>query len=90
MRIHSVAASVAVALWATRGSEQSSPLRFPQGSGYNIRVREYPKLPPRLRWIFADNPLFFVTLCTYERRKVLATDGAWGLRNVRNKRVFRS
>ena len=55
MRIRSVAASVAVALWATRGSEQSSPLRFPQGSGYNVRVREYPKLPPRLRWIFADN-----------------------------------
>jgi REP element-mobilizing transposase RayT len=49
-------------------------LCFPQGSGYNIRVREYPKLPPRLRWIFADNPLFFVTLCTYERRKVLASD----------------
>ena len=56
------------------GSEQSSPLRFPHGSGYKIRVREYPKLPPRLRWIFADNPLFFITLCTYERRKVLASD----------------
>jgi REP element-mobilizing transposase RayT len=49
-------------------------LRFPQGSGYKIRVREYPKLPPRLRWIFAYNPLFFVTSCTYERRKLLTSD----------------
>jgi REP element-mobilizing transposase RayT len=49
-------------------------LRFPQGSGYKIRVREYPRLPPRLRSIFARNPLFFVTFCTYERRKLLATD----------------
>jgi putative transposase len=49
-------------------------LRFPQGSGYKIRVREYPKIPPRLRRIFAHNPLFFVTFCTYERRKSLATD----------------
>jgi REP element-mobilizing transposase RayT len=49
-------------------------LRFPQGSGYKIRVREYPKLPPRLRWIFSSNPVFFVTFCTHERRKLLATD----------------
>jgi putative transposase len=49
-------------------------LRFPQGSGYNIRVREYPKLPPRLRWIFSSNPVFFVTFCTHERRKLLASD----------------
>jgi putative transposase len=49
-------------------------LRFPQGSGYNARMSEYPKLPPRLRWIFAHNPLFFVTFCTYERRKELASD----------------
>jgi REP-associated tyrosine transposase len=37
-------------------------------------VREYPKLPPRLRWIFVNNPLFFVTFCTYQRRKLLASD----------------
>jgi REP-associated tyrosine transposase len=49
-------------------------LRFPRGSGYNIRVREYPKLPPRLRWIFSSNPVFFVTFCTHERRKLLASD----------------
>jgi putative transposase len=49
-------------------------LRFPQGSGYKIRVREYPKLPPRLRWIFSSNPVFFVTFCTHERRKLLAAD----------------
>ena len=52
----------------------TSALRFPQGSGYKIRVREYPKVPPRLRWIFAHNPLFFVTFCTFERRKLLASD----------------
>jgi len=56
------------------GIGTSSALRFPQGSGYKIRMREYPKLPPRLRWIFAHNPLFFVTFCTYERRKLLASD----------------
>jgi REP element-mobilizing transposase RayT len=49
-------------------------LRFPQGSGYKIRVRKYPKLPPRLQLIFAHNPLFFVTFCTFERRKLLASD----------------
>jgi putative transposase len=49
-------------------------LRFPPGSGYKIRVRGYPKLPPRLPWIFPHNPLFFVTFCTYERRKLLASD----------------
>ena len=54
--------------------QATSALRFPQGSGYKIRVREYPKLPPRLGRIFAHNPLFFVTFCTYERRKLLASD----------------
>ena len=54
--------------------QATSALRLPKGSGYKIRVREYPKLPPRLRWIFAHNPLFFVTFCTYERRKSLAAD----------------
>jgi REP-associated tyrosine transposase len=55
-------------------SQATSALRFPQGSGYKIRVREYPKLPPRLRSIFAHNPLFFVTFCTYERQRLLASD----------------
>ena len=54
--------------------QATSALRFPQGSGYKGRVHEYPKLPPRLRWIFAHNPLFFVTFCTNERRKMLASD----------------
>jgi putative transposase len=49
-------------------------LRFPQGSGYNIRVREYPKVPPRLGWIFPHNPVFFITFCTYHRKKFLASD----------------
>ena len=55
-------------------SQTISALRFPQGSGYNARVSEYPKVPPRLRQIFAHNPLFFVTFCTYERRQLLASD----------------
>jgi REP element-mobilizing transposase RayT len=33
----------------------------------------YPRLPPRLPRLFPSNPVFFVTLCTYRRRKVLAT-----------------
>jgi REP element-mobilizing transposase RayT len=49
-------------------------LRFPQGSGYKIRGREYPKVPPRLRFVLHHDPLFFVTFCTHERRKLLATD----------------
>jgi REP element-mobilizing transposase RayT len=49
-------------------------LRFPQGSGYKIRVREYPKVPPRLRWVLPHNPVFFITFCTQQRRKLLASD----------------
>jgi len=49
-------------------------LRFPQGSGYKTRVLERPKLPPRLRWVFPHNPVYFITLCTYERKKLLACD----------------
>jgi REP-associated tyrosine transposase len=49
-------------------------LRFPQGSGYKTWVRQYPKLPPRLRWIFPDHPVFFITFCTYGRRKLLTSD----------------
>jgi len=37
-------------------------------------MREYPKLPPRLRWIFPQHSVFFVTFCTYQRRKLLAAD----------------
>jgi REP element-mobilizing transposase RayT len=49
-------------------------LRFPQGSGYKIRLREYPKLPPRLRLIFPHHPVFFITFCTHQGRKLLASD----------------
>lgn len=45
------------------------PWRRPQGGGY----RMYPRLPPRLPRLFPSNPVFFVTLCTYRRRRVLAT-----------------
>jgi REP-associated tyrosine transposase len=37
-------------------------------------VREYPKIPPRLRRIFNHDPLFFITFCTHERKKLLASD----------------
>jgi len=33
----------------------------------------YPRLPPRLPRLFPSNPVFFVTLCTYRRRRMLAT-----------------
>ena len=33
--------------------------------------REYPRVPPRLFRIFSNNPLYFVTFCTYGRRKLL-------------------
>ena len=33
---------------------------------------DYPKLPPRLPRIFSDNPVFFVTFCTHQRRRLLA------------------
>src|SRR5207249_7096096 len=36
-------------------------------------MNDYPKLPPRLTRIFANNPVFFVTFCTHRRRKLLAT-----------------
>jgi REP element-mobilizing transposase RayT len=34
---------------------------------------DYPKVPPRLGRIFANNPLYFVTFCTHRRRNILAT-----------------
>jgi putative transposase len=49
-------------------------LRFPQGSGYKLRVREYPKLPPRLQRIFPHHPVFFITFCTHHRTRLLASD----------------
>src|ERR1700730_13432794 len=33
----------------------------------------YPRLPLRLGRIFPSNPVYFVTLCAYRRRQVLAT-----------------
>jgi REP element-mobilizing transposase RayT len=54
--------------------QATSTLRFPQGSGYKLRVREYPKLPPRLQRIFPHHPVFFITFCTHHRRKLLASD----------------
>lgn len=33
----------------------------------------YPRLPPRLGRVFPNNPVYFVTLCAYRRRELLAT-----------------
>jgi len=35
---------------------------------------DHPKVPPRLARIFTNNPLFFVTFCTHQRRHILATN----------------
>ena len=37
-------------------------------------MKSFPRLPPRLTWGFASNPVFFVTVCTYRRRALLAND----------------
>jgi len=36
-----------------------------------MKREQYPRVPPRLGRIFQNNPLYFVTLCTYQRRKLL-------------------
>jgi putative transposase len=37
-------------------------------------VKSFPRVPPRLSWVFPNNPVYFVTACTYRRRHRLATD----------------
>jgi putative transposase len=58
----------------TTCNEATSPLRFPHRSDYKTRVREYPKVPPRLRWVHPHDPVFFITFCTQQRRKLLGSD----------------
>ena len=42
-------------------------------------MRRFPRTPPRLDRVVPNNPVFFVTVCTYRRRPVLANDlVAWG------------
>lgn len=36
-------------------------------------MSRYPRLPPRVQRVFPSNPVYFVTLCTHRRRKLLAT-----------------
>jgi putative transposase len=36
-------------------------------------MKSFPRRPPRLAWVFASNPVYFVTACTYRRRALLAT-----------------
>jgi REP element-mobilizing transposase RayT len=45
--------------------------RRPPGGGY--RMRRFPRTPPRLSRVIPNNPVFFVTACTYRRRPILAT-----------------
>ncbi len=55
--------------------------RRPQGGGDNAAtandsasgMTQYPRIPPRLSRVFANNQVFFVTFCAYRRRKVLAS-----------------
>jgi putative transposase len=37
-------------------------------------MSSHPSVPPRLARIFPSNPIYFVTACTYCRRKLLASD----------------
>ena len=47
----------------------------PHGRGYRSCVkRTFGRRPPRLERIFATSPLYFVTFCTHERQRFLATD----------------
>ncbi len=39
-------------------------------------MNSFPRVPPRLSCIFPNNPVYFVTACTYRRRAFLATDAA--------------
>ena len=36
--------------------------------------RDFGRRPPRLGRVFSTSPLYFVTFCTYERRRFLAND----------------
>jgi len=67
----------------------SPALRFPQGSGYNTRVPEHPRVPPRLRWIFSHKPgvlryLLYVSSEEFARIE----RGAHRIRDVRGTNVF--
>lgn len=35
-------------------------------------MTKFPRPPRRLDWVYARNPLYFVTCCTYRRRQLLA------------------
>ena len=35
-------------------------------------MSSYPRLPPRLGRVFPSNPVYFITLCAYRRRQLLA------------------
>jgi REP element-mobilizing transposase RayT len=36
-------------------------------------MRRYPRTPPRLDRVIPNNPVFFVTACTYRRKTILAS-----------------
>ncbi len=37
-------------------------------------MKRFPRVPPRLSCTFPNNPVYVVTVCTYRRRTLLATD----------------
>jgi REP element-mobilizing transposase RayT len=39
-----------------------------------VNQTTYPNTPPRLDFVFQSDPLYFVTFCTYKRRKILASN----------------
>ena len=39
-------------------------------------LNTYPRVPPRVDWLFPSDPVFFVTACTYRRRPLLADQPA--------------
>src|SRR5439155_2431502 len=53
---------------------------------------DYPRLPPRLARVFTINPLYFVTFCTYRRKKLLARNAvmmpSWSSQSERTRNVL--
>ena len=48
---------------------------------FRMTRSSYPKAPPRLRPVFSTyrHPVWYITLCTFNRRPVVATDAVFGV-----------
>jgi putative transposase len=51
-------------------------------------MKNYPQVPPRLHLLFAAEPVFFITACTYRRRPSLATCAVNNAFIVFSKRAY--